>query len=227
MEYHVEFDINFKRNPHPGIFIALEGIDGSGKTTQAEKLKAYFENLGKTVLKTHEPGRDGSIGRIIGEILEGKIKIPQEAFQYLCSAQRVIHYQETVIPSLKKGVIIISDRSIWSSVPYGILDLKGMNYDFKETKIILVAQGILSMYHQFIIPDYTFILDVSVDKALARLSQKKKDQEIYEQKEMLEKVATGYAWLAKEFPEEITVIAGERPVEIIAEEILSYIKNKI
>ena len=55
MKYHIEFDLDFKRNPYKGLYIAIEGIDGSGKTTQVGKLAEYFEKQGREVLKTHEP----------------------------------------------------------------------------------------------------------------------------------------------------------------------------
>ena len=70
MKYHIEFDINFKRNEFPGKYIAIEGIDGSGKSTQIEKLFEYFKSQGKEVIKTREPRKDeGLIGELIQKIL--------------------------------------------------------------------------------------------------------------------------------------------------------------
>jgi thymidylate kinase len=77
MKYHLELDIEFKRNPYKGQYIVLEGIDGSGKTTQIEKLYEYFTSQGKEVVRTREPRKDeGLIGELIQKILNGRTKVP-------------------------------------------------------------------------------------------------------------------------------------------------------
>lgn len=227
MKYHVDFDIDFKRNTYAGKFIAIEGIDGSGKTTQAKKLKEYFEKQGNEVLSTREPGRESVIGKLIHDILQSKTTdIPSEAFQFLFSAERVIHYKKEIIPALKNGKIVISDRVFWSSVPYGMMDVTGgENYDYNSSNIILASQCILSMYHQFIVPDFTFFLNIPVSVAMKRIVEMGKQKEIYEKKEKLEKIASGYSWLAKEFPNEITVIDANRDEKDIVEEIIGLISK--
>src|SRR3989338_5534442 len=145
MHYHLDFDIDFLRNPYKGRYIALEGIDGSGKTTQVEKLASHFRSLGKEVVTTREPRKEtGIVGKLIFEILQAKKKVPSVALQYLFTADRVMHYLEIIEPALKEGKIVISDRCFWSAIPYGIMD-RVMDsgeetYDFSEGKIILVAQ---------------------------------------------------------------------------------------
>src|SRR5882724_12061511 len=197
MKYHVEFDIDFKRNTSEGLYIAIEGIDGSGKTTQVEKLVAYFAKQGKNVVRTREPRKDeGLIGELIQKILHGKTTIPPVAFQYLFSADREMHHEELIKPSLQGGKIVISDRCFWSVVPYGIMDLGG-NLDENTGEYMLTAQSILSMYHQFTIPDYTFYLDIPLDVAMERLDKDEKKKEIYENQEILAKTIKGYEWLLK------------------------------
>ncbi|MDO8639583.1 MAG: dTMP kinase [bacterium] len=224
MKYHVDFDIDLKRNPYKGIYIAVEGIDGCGKTTQIEKLKESLENLGKKTILVKEPGREGIVRELIDKILQGKVKVLPEVFQYLCSAERVILHETKIIPSLKSGKFVISDRCFWSAVAYGILDRTGLDYQKDEGEILLTAQGILSMYHQFIVPDYTFFLDVSVETAMKRLSKLDREKEIYEKREKLEKIALGYKWLVEKFPKEFIAIDGEQPVEEIASDIINKIK---
>ena len=225
MKYHIDFDIDFKRNDSSGLYIALEGIDGSGKTTQVEKLAAYFEKQGKEVVKTREPRKNvGVIGELIQRILHGKEKIPSVAFQYLFTADREIHHEELILPSLKSGKVVISDRCFWSAVPYGILDRDG---DLDETtgEYILVAQSILSMYHQFTIPDYTFYLDIPLDVAMDRLTAENGADEIYEDKKKLGKILKGYEWLLGKFKDEFGIIDGQKPVEEVTEDILARISK--
>src|SRR4051812_38840306 len=101
MKYHVEFDIDFKRNPYKGVYIALEGIDGSGKTIQTEKLVEYLRSTGRDVVTTREPRKEeGILSGLIHAILFGKIKMSPVALQYLFTADRILNQEETVIPAL-------------------------------------------------------------------------------------------------------------------------------
>lgn len=225
MKYHVELDIDLKRNPYKGVYIAMEGIDGSGKTTQVEELTRYFKSKGKEVVATREPRKKGLIGDIVQKILTGKIKVSSVALQYLFSTDRVLHHEELVIPALKAGKIVITDRCFWSAIVYGILDRTGGKYDYKSADFLLIAHSILSMYHQFMVPDYTFFLDISLKTALSRVSQKKGKREIYEKEEKISKVKKGYEWLVSRFNKEIIVIDGEESVEKVTKAIVGRIMN--
>lgn len=224
MKYHVEFDVDLKRNPYKGTYIALEGIDGSGKTTQAEKLSEYFKKHGKEVVLTREPRKEGLIGDIVQKVLTGKVKMPAIGFQYLFSTDRVLHHEDVIIPALKAGKVVLSDRCLWSAIVYGMLDRIG-RYDPEIPNFLYISQSILSMYHQFIIPDYTFSLKVSLETSLKRISKKDDVKEIYEDKEKLRQVIKGYNWLAMQFPKEITVVNGEGDVEKVTKEMIGRIKN--
>lgn len=225
MEYHVRFDIELKKNPYKGTYIAIEGIDGSGKTTQVEKVADYFRSKGKTVVQTREPRKEGIIGDIVQKILVRKIKMPSVALQYLFTTDRVLHHEEVIIPALKAGKIVISDRCFWSAVVYGILDRTGGKYDSQDTNFMLSAHSILSMYHQFVVPDYTFYLKVSLKTALARIRKKDDVKEIYEDKEKLKKVIDGYNWLSTKFAKEIITIDGGQSVEEVTRRMLTKIPN--
>lgn len=213
MKYQVSFDLEFKKNAYPGKLIVVEGIDGSGKTTQSHALVENLMQKDKEAVFTKEP-TDQVIGQLIREILQSKVKVPTVSFQYLFAADRQMH-QEWIIAKLKKGVTIVSDRYFWSSVAYGMADRKE-NLSDRD----LVAQSILSMYHQFIVPDHTFYLKISVDTALKRLSQMSKVKELYEKREKLEKITAGYSWLIGKFSKEFTVVDGERSVGEVTKEII-------
>src|SRR3989344_4218872 len=134
MKYHVGFDIEFRKNPYKGIYIALEGIDGSGKSTQAKILADYLKKNGKKVVFTKEPTQKPPVGDLIHNIIQGKVNLPLVSLQYLFSADREIHLKTVVEPALKEGKIIISDRCFWSSVAYGILDKMENSEKLKNIK---------------------------------------------------------------------------------------------
>lgn len=223
MRYKISLDLDFKRNPYKGKFIAFEGIDGSGKTTQVKLLKKVLEKQGKKVFLTKNPTRKGPIGRLIHQVLRGRIKIPLISFQYLYSADRQVQQLE-IIEHLKKGEIVISDRYIWSSVAYGISDRDSTDYK-NTTNFLLISQSILSMFYQFILPDVFIYLDISSKTALKRLSGMDKEKEIYEDVSKLDKIRNGYLFVIKMFKKEMSVVDGEKPVKEIAKEILKKTKK--
>ena len=228
MKYHVEFDADLRRNSYKGLYVAMEGIDGSGKTTQTKELKKHFENRGKKVFLAKSPRRDeGILAEVNRKILGGKLDIPKAAFQYLFSADYIVQTEQIIIPALKRGDVVITDRfHSWSSVAYGIWEnSKGKDYDISLAKFILVAHGLFSKTYQLIVPDITFFFDISIDTAMKRMSGKKAI-EMYEKKDVLEKVVIGYKWLIKEFPKEFRVVSGEESVGKIAGEIVDAIKER-
>lgn len=224
MKYPVNFEIDLKKNTYGGLYIALEGIDGCGKTTQVQELSSYFKKMGKEVVVTREPRKQGLIGDLVYKVLTGEVQVPAVSLQYLFSADRSIHHEELVLPSLRAGKVVISDRCFWSAIVYGILDRTGGVYDKSDADLLLISQSILSMYHQFTVPDYTFYLKISLKESMQRLRAKKDIKEIYEDEDKIAKVLTGYDYLKDRFTEEITVIDGKRPVEKVTEEIIKNFK---
>lgn len=217
MKQHIEFDIEFKKNTYQGKFFVIEGIDGSGKTTQCNSVTERLGRNGFDVICTKEP-TDGEIGKLIRRVLSAEVKVPPAAIQYLLAADRAVH-QEEIISYLSKKTSVSSDRYFWSAIAYGIAD-RG-DVDFASEQAMLVAHSILSMYHQFLIPDKTLYLDVSIDTALSRLGAMDKEKEIYEKREKLEKIDAGYKWLISTFPEQFVVIDAEQPVEKVTHDMLN------
>ena len=89
---------------------------------------------------------------------------------------------------------------------------------------MLIAHSILSMYHQFIVPDYTFYLKIDLPTSVGRISEKDDVKEIYENREKLKKVIGGYEWLAKKFKNEITMMDGDGSIETVTKKIIDMIK---
>lgn len=222
MKYHVEFDLDFKKNTYPGKFIVIEGIDGSGKTTQVHNLSEELAKKGP-VFTTKNP-TSGPIGKFIRDVLVEKVKVPLISIQYLYSADRQMQ-QEEVIERLKQGETVVGDRYFWSALAYGIVD-RGTEINEQTEDVLLVAQSILSHYHQFIIPDLTVYLDIPVDVAMERIAHIEGHiHEIYEEKEKLEKISQAYAWVNKQFSQEIAVVDGTRSEKEITDIVLPLVES--
>ncbi len=224
MKYHIEFDIELLKNPYKGIYIALEGIDGSGKTTQVQALADAYRKKGRRVLVTQEPRREGVVGEIIHKVLKKEVKVPPIALQYLFTADRAIHQEEVIIPALKDNKVVISDRTFWSGITYGMLDRDSKDIS-KENERLLTSLSILSMYHQFTAPDATFYLNTSVQTAFKRLKGEGRPLEYYESEGKLEKVKEIYDWVYKKYPKAMVNIHGERPINEVTEEILTLVNK--
>ena len=220
---HIECDLDFKRNTYPGKYIVIEGIDGCGKTTQAEKLTEYFKKNKKEVWNIHEPTRQDAIGEVIHKFLSKEIKLPPESVQFLYTADRIYQQENLTIPLLKQGINVISQRCFWSSIPYGMIDRASGKFNPDEKDNLMVALGILSSYYQVLSPDIVFYLRTSAKVAHERLS-KVGVEEHYDSMQKLLMIEEAYEWMVKAFPKEFIVIDGEKSIEEVQEEILMNIK---
>lgn len=214
-KYHIEFDIEFLTHKYPGKLIAIEGIDGSGKTTQAKILCGELEKKGHKVLCTKEP-TDEPTGKFTRQALSKEIDVPAVAIQYLYGADRAVHQIE-LVKYLKLGYYIITDRYFWSSVAYGTSDMDTVDNYF------LVAFSMLSFYNRFLKPDITFYLKVSPKVGEKRIEEMAKKKEIYENTEKLNKIVKGYDFLLKKFPREFILINGEQTVGKVTKDILNFL----
>jgi dTMP kinase len=225
MKHKISYNLELLKNPYKGKYICIEGIDGSGKSTQVRRLSRYFEKQGKKVIHTREPRKKGVIGDLVHKVLLGSTKMDPKAIQYLFAADRVLHYNDVIVPELKKGNIVISDRCFWSAPVYGIVD-RNETYNKNSGNQLLVALSILSWYHQFFVPDYNFFLDISLNTSLKRLREKSDKKEIYEERAKIKKVIQGYRWLIDEFKEEFILVNGEKSEKEVTEEIIKRIEKK-
>lgn len=219
MRYPVNFSVGFKKHKYPGLLIAIEGMDGSGKTTQAQRLVEELKKKKVKAIYTKEP-TDTPTGKMIRQILSGELKVPPLSLQYLFCADRGVHQVE-LEKLLAKGYVIVTDRYFWSAVAYGISDLDG------KPDYYMAAFSILSMYNQFLSPDYTFYLDVSVDEAHRRIKKSSKHGEIYDKKEKLVKIQKGYEVLVKKYPSEFTRVDGEKSVDELLLDLVKRVSRKI
>ena len=191
-----------------GKFIVFEGIDGSGKSTQAKLLKAYLENTNIECVSTLEPTY-GRVGTLLHEILSGKEKADPGVIAALFAADRLEHISE-MEKSLKEGKTVISDRYYLSSLAYQSTDLP---YEW----VYALNERAMSILK----PDYTFFVDVSPENSLSRIEKGRESFEIYENLEKLSHVRNKYLEIIDKLSsdENIFIIDGNKPVEEVFEDI--------
>jgi dTMP kinase len=194
---------NMKNKNYTGLFIAFEGLDGSGASIQASLLSGMLKKTGYRVELTKEPTHN-LIGGLIKAQLTGEWKTSQECLQLLFASDRAQHLQNLIIPSLENGKIVITDRYVLSSIAYGSTNSSDIKWLRNVNDI-------------FILPDITFLVKVSPKICSMRLRKTKYEMGLYNQEDKLKKVWDIYDKLSKIY-KNIYVIDGERDeVEIINE----------
>jgi dTMP kinase len=195
-----------------GLFITLEGGDGSGKSTQSALLKAWLEEQGRTVVFTREPGGT-DLGVELREIIlhrRGYIAPRAEALLY--AADRAHHIATKVRPALERGEIVLQDRYLDSSVAY-----QGAGRVLDSTEIrdlsLWAAEGLL--------PDLTVLLDLDETVSRGRLdsARTKYDRLEDEKQDFHARVRSSYLELAAAEPERFLVLQATDSVEHIAAQI--------
>lgn len=190
------------------MFVSFEGLDGSGKTTQAELLRARLEAEGEEVVTTREPGGTELGERIRELVLHGGHVAPwAEALLY--AASRAQHVDEVIRPALERGASVICDRYLDSSVAYQG-GARGLGLE-RVLELNLAAVGGL-------LPDRTFLLLLDPSEVPARL-RREHDRLEREGDDFHAGVDAAYRELAARFPERIVVLDGTRPAEMLAEEV--------
>lgn len=189
-------------------FIAFEGLDGSGLSTQAFELKERLRSKGYEVYLTKEP-TDGLIGSLIRGVLRKELIVDSETLALLFAADRMLH-TKNFIKLLNEGVIVISDRYRLSS------------YAFQSMEIDL--DWIKKINEKCITPDLTFIIDTPPFICVRRIQNQRFHVELYEEIDKLEKIREIYHELAKE-ESNTFLIDGNRPVKDVSDEIFKKVND--
>ncbi|MBI4177232.1 MAG: dTMP kinase [Candidatus Aenigmarchaeota archaeon] len=192
-----------------GKLIAIEGCDGSGLSTQTSLLCEWLRNAGYGVHQTKEP-TENFIGKTIRSILRGEIVSGQKTLQLLFCADRAHHIESEIIPALKQGKVVVTDRYIMSTLAFGSLDedvgwLKNLNEKFPR-------------------PDLTIFIDVPETVSINRIKSSRPGTELFEKTGKLKKIRENYKKLAKVFPNTITV-DGTQSVEKVFETVKASVKE--
>jgi dTMP kinase len=156
-----------------GLFIVIEGIDGTGKSTQARRLAGWFEGLGREVVLSREP-TDGPWGWKLRESANSGRLSAAEELEYFLNDRRQ-HVSEKILPALAAGKVVILDRYYFSTMAYQ--GARGFD-----------PQSIRRANEQFApVPDLLLILDLDVDNALARIGHRGDEANEFEQHEALQR----------------------------------------
>lgn len=195
-----------------GRFIALEGIDGSGTTSQRGALAAVLRDRGHTVVETCEPST-GSIGRLARHHLaERTPPLDRRALALLFAADRLDHVQTKIEPALADGAVVLTDRYLLSSWAYQSLDCE--------------LSWVRTINAHAPWPDLTLWVDVPALEAMRRVAARRGDDgpapEIYETTPLQERLVRTYAGFAEDPTlEHVVRIDGNQPIEAVTRDLVA------
>ncbi|MCK0139278.1 dTMP kinase [Aliiroseovarius sp. F47248L] len=196
-----------------GLFISFEGIDGSGKSTQAKLLANAMERAGHDVVLTREPGGSAGAEEIRSLVLEGDPdRWSAETELLLFTAARRDHLERLIMPALAEGKIVITDRFADSTRIY------------QGTRSGDLRQ-MVDQLHDLVIghePDLTFLIDMDPDIGLSRAKGRGGTEERFEDfgADLQHKMRAGFLNLAQQYPDRFRVIDGTRDIDTVAAEVL-------
>jgi len=201
-----------------GLFLTFEGGDGSGKTTQIDRLVAWLESHGQTVVVTREPGGTDLGVELRNIVMHRKGFIAPRAEALLYAADRSHHIHTLVRPALERGDIVVQDRYLDSSVAY---QGAGRVLDPDEVR------GLSLWGTEGLMPDLTVLLDVPASVAKARQAAEDRDYDRLEAEaeEFHTRVRESYLALARAEPERFLVVNGELPIEEIHQVIITRVSD--
>jgi dTMP kinase len=203
-----------------GLFISFEGIDGVGKSTQADLLETWLKAQGKTVVRTLEPGGTEVGVEIRKILLHHRGDLAPRAEAALFAADRAHHVASKIRPALERGEVVITDRYFDSSVAY-----QGAGRELSQTEVrdlsLWAVGGLL--------PDLTVLLDLPADVARNRRngSGTEPDRLESEKIEFFERARQAYLDLAKAEPNRFLVIDAAATVEHMQEQIVAKVAGLI
>lgn len=195
-----------------GILIAIEGIDGSGKTTLAKNIHTSLEQQGFSTMLTREPG-DSDLGKEVRQLVCAQnIAISSKAQYLLFAVDRAQHFTERILPALADNKIIICDRLSDSSLAY-----QGYGNGLDIEMIKSINQWTM----QNIVADITIFVRIPVQTALERCSSRG-SLSAYEKTEFLERVAQGFEEIYRN-SDDVIIIDGNQSQENMKVQTLSAI----
>ena len=198
------------------MFITFEGLDGSGKSTQAELLAEALRGTGLDVVTTREPGGT-PLGEHVRELLLSGDEISPWAEAALFTAARAELVDGVIAPALESGAVVICDRYLDSSLAYqGVA--RGLGVDRVLELNLPAIRGQL--------PDRTFLLEIDPREAARRVGENG-DRIEREDEQFRQQVANAYRLLAETFPQRIEVVDGTRPTLEIAKEIFGLVRESL
>lgn len=198
-----------------GLFITFEGIDGSGKSTQARLLAEHLRATGRAVHLTREPGGSTGAEDIRTLVLQGDPdRWSPETELLLFTAARRDHLEKTITPRVAAGDIVISDRFVDSTRIYQGITRSQLRAEVDQLHALMIGRE----------ADLTFLIDMDPETGLSRAKGRGGPEERFEDFGLSLQQASrqGFLNLADEFPDRIVVIDGNRPQETVAADIAAH-----
>lgn len=205
-----------------GLFITLEGPEGSGKTTVANMVLETLKKEGYEVLYTREPGGIDiaeQIRRVILDKNNTKMDAKTEALLYAASRRQ--HLVEKVMPALEAGQIVICDRFVDSSLVYQGVG-RGLGIEAVYQMNLFAIEDVM--------PDLTIFFDVKPEVGLARIAadgNREVNRLDLESLDFHHKVYDGYVEVAKHFKDRIITVDASLPVTVVYEKVLALVRSKL
>jgi len=200
--------------PNAGLFISFEGIDGSGKSTQARLLAQTLRTRGLDVVLTREPGGSPGAEEIRALVLEGPPdRWSAETELLLFTAARRDHLERTIRPALAAGQIVICDRFADSTRMYQGLRGAGLRAKVDALHTLMIGQE----------PDLTVLVDMEPNTGLARALARQGHEERFEAfgADLQHAMRAGFLDLAKEQPDRFVVVNGAGSIEDVAQAVFT------
>ena len=195
-----------------GLFITIEGPDGSGKSTQIENIRKFFEDKNIEIVFTREPGGTPIGERIREIILDNRFKEMDSMTEaMLYAASRAQHVAEIIRPALEAGKVVVCDRFVDSSLAY-----QGYGRGLGEDVEIINSFAIKEC-----MPDVTFLMKLDPDVGNHRIEENRHDQDRLEHEKLSfhQKVYKGYLKLEEKYPDRIVGIDASKGIDEIRDEI--------
>ena len=203
-----------------GYFISFEGIDGSGKSTQIQKLAEFLEARNFEIVITREPGGSAGGEEIRNLLLRGNIdRWSPETEILLFTAARRDHLERIILPALEEGKVVICDRFTDSTRMYQ--GMRGVNL---RNLVDTLNEKVINFE-----PDLTIVIDINPEISLKRAKSRKTVEERFEDfgADLQMKMRKGFLELAKEFSNRIEVVNGQQSIDKLAQDICSLVKAKL
>lgn len=204
------------------MFITLEGIEGSGKSSLIKLLADFFTQCNYSFITTFEPG-DNHLGKKLEKILLNDSVIDPKSELFLFLADRSQHVKEVIVPALKNGITVLCDRYKDSTIVYQGYG-RGLDINLLET---------MCKFSATLEPDLTLLLDLPVETGLMRVAQRKIDAQRDfdrfdgEKYDFHVKIRNGYLRMAKIHPERIKIINASLTLQEVFSESLKIIFTKM
>jgi dTMP kinase len=195
-----------------GLFITFEGIDGSGKSTQARLLADRLQAAGRVIVLTREPGGSTGAEEIRSLVLQGDPdRWSAETEILLFTAARRDHMEKTILPALQAGKIVICDRFADSTRLYQGISRGDLRAIVDQLHTLMIGRE----------PDLTFVIDMDPAKGLARALSRQTADERFEGfgEDLQQKMRAGFLALADEYSERCVVIDGDRDMDAVARDV--------